>query len=67
MVESTFTKCAFQPAKLLMDLSFWLEFTKIKLDIWKLQTPQVQITATVSLPANQNLPSDIVLNKFSLG
>lgn len=42
-------------------------FTKMKLDIWKLDTPQVQITATVSLPANQNLPSDIVLSKFSLG
>lgn len=46
----------------MIDLSFWLEFTKQKLDIWKLETPEVEITATVSLPANENLASDMVLN-----
>jgi hypothetical protein len=46
----------------MVDLSFWLEFTKRKLDIWKLQTPHVDIEATISLPANSNLPSDLVLN-----
>lgn len=66
MVEASFTKCAFQPTKLMVDLSFWLEFTKKKLDLWKLETPQVEIEATISLPTNPNLPSDLVLNAQSL-
>ena len=66
MVEASFTKCAFQPTKLTVDLSFWLEFTRRKLDIWKLDTPRVEIEATISLPSNPNLPSDLVLNAQSL-
>ena len=50
----------------MVDLSFWLEFTKTKLDVWKLEAPQAQIEATVSLPTNPNLPSDLVLNAQSL-
>ena len=65
--KSAFTKIASQPAKLMIDLSFWLEFTRCKLDYWKLETPQVDVHATVSLPANQNLPSDLILNSQSLG
>jgi len=56
----------FQSTKLLVDLSFWLEFTKRKLDIWKLTTPEVEIEATISLPTNSNLASDLVLNAQSL-
>jgi hypothetical protein len=66
MVETSFTKCTFQPTKLVVDLSFWLEFTKIKLDHWKLETPQIEIEATISLPTNPNLPSDLVLNSQSI-
>lgn len=66
MVETSFTKMTFQSTKLLVDLSFWLEFTKRKLDIWKLTTPEVEIEATISLPTNANLASDLVLNAQSL-
>jgi ubiquitin-like modifier-activating enzyme ATG7 len=55
-----------QPTKIQVDLSFWLAFTKLKLDEWKLTTPSVEITASISLPNNDNMPSDLVVNDQSL-
>ena len=55
-----------QPTKIQVDLSFWLAFTKLKLDVWKLTAPRVEITASISLPNNANMPSDLVVNDQSL-
>jgi hypothetical protein len=40
----------FQPVQPIIDLSFWLKFTQLKLDQWKLETPVIDITATISMP-----------------
>ena len=67
MVEKTqYAKLALQPTKIQVDLSFWLAFTKLKLDVWKLSAPSVEITASISLPNNHNVPSDLVVNDQSL-
>ena len=54
-----------QPARILVDLSFWLAFTKLKLDVWKLESPRVEITGSVSLPSNPNMPQDIIVSEQS--
>ena len=39
MVEQTqYPKLSMQPTKIQVDLSFWLAFTKLKLDEWKFST-----------------------------
>jgi hypothetical protein len=56
----------FQPITPLIDLSFWLKFTSLKLDVWKLDCPQVDITTTITLPMNQTVPSSILIDESSL-
>jgi hypothetical protein len=51
MVEKAkVSKLQLQPIKPFIDVQFWLEFTKLKLDVWKLETPQIEITAQLSMP-----------------
>ena len=66
MVEAQYSKLSTQPTRIQVDLSFWLAFTKQKLDVWKLDTPTVELTACISLPNNDNMPSDLVINDQSL-
>ena len=66
MVEAQYAKLNMQPTRIQVDLSFWLAFTKQKLDVWKLTTPTVELTASVSLPNNENMPSDLIINDSSL-
>ena len=57
MVEAVrYAKLSMQPTKIMVDLSFWLTFTKLKLDVWKLDAPEVEITGLTSLPGNASLP-----------
>ena len=49
----------------MVDLSFWLTFTKLKLDVWKLGAPQVEIKGHISLPGNPNMPQDIIVSEQS--
>ena len=63
MVESKKISLSMQPVRPMIDVSFWLAFTKKKLDDWKLQAPAVEVTATISLPNNPNMPSDLVFSK----
>ena len=66
MVEAvTYAKLQTQPVRVMVDLSFWLRFTKLKLDVWKLSTPQIEISAQISLPNNPNLPSEFVVKDES--
>ena len=62
MVEAAYSKFNMQPTRIQVDLSFWLAFTKQKLDVWKLSTPSVELTASISLPNNENMPSDLIIN-----
>lgn len=41
-----------QPTQPIIDVTFWQHFTKLKLDVWKLTSPQVPIIGQVSLPNN---------------
>ena len=66
MVEAVYSKFNMQPTRIQVDLSFWLAFTKQKLDVWKLSTPSVELTAQISLPNNENMPSDLIINDQSL-
>ena len=47
------------------DLSFWLHFTKMKLDVWKLENPRVKITGSISLANNANMPADLEITEQS--
>ena len=38
-------KLTYQAIKPFVDLQFWLEFTRLKLDVWKLEAPHVPIVA----------------------
>ena len=49
----------------MIDVSFWLAFTKKKLDVWRLNAPVTQVSATISLPNNPNMPSDLLLSNQS--
>ena len=66
MVEAVYSKLNMQPTRIQVDLSFWLAFTKQKLDVWKLSAPSVELTAQISLPNNENMPSDLIINDQSL-
>lgn len=40
MVEAVkYAKLQMEPTRIMVDLSFWLTFTKLKLDEWKLGAP----------------------------
>ena len=66
MVENVqYPKLTMQPTRIMVDLSFWLTFTKLKLDVWKLGAPQVEITGSISLPSNPNMPQDIIVSEQS--
>ena len=66
MVESVkYAKLSLQPTRIMVDLSFWLTFTKLKLDVWKLEAPEVEITGLTSLPGNASLPQDLMVSEQS--
>ena len=66
MVEAVqYAKLSLQPTRIMVDLSFWLTFTKLKLDVWKLQAPQVEITGLISLPGNPSMPQDLIVSEQS--
>jgi len=67
MVEAKpqYAKLNTQPVKTMIDVSFWLTFTKLKLDSWKLETPQVPIKGRISLPNTANLASSLLLSSTS--
>jgi len=46
-------------------VTFWQHFTKLKLDIWKLTTPQMNIVGQVSLPNNLSTAQEIVVSQQS--
>jgi hypothetical protein len=43
MVEKSFKPVSTQPLQPIVDVTFWQHFTKLKLDAWKLTTPQIEI------------------------
>ena len=49
----------------MVDLSFWLTFTKLKLDVWKLEAPRVEITGLISLPGSASVPQDLLVSEQS--
>ena len=58
MVEAAapqYAKLSLNQTRVMVDLSFWLTFTKLKLDVWKLEAPHVEITGLISLPGNPSL------------
>ena len=66
MVEAVqYARLAMQPTRVMVDLSFWLTFTKLKLDVWKLESPQIEIKGYITLPANPSIPQDIIVNEQS--
>ena len=66
MVEAVqYAKLSLQPTRIMVDLSFWLTFTKLKLDVWKLQAPQVEISGLISLPGNPSMPQDLIVSEQS--
>ena len=66
MVEAVqYAKLMMQPTRIMVDLSFWLTFTKLKLDVWKLEAPQVEIKGHISLPANSSMPQDLIVSEQS--
>ena len=57
MVEAVkYAELGLTPTRIMVDLSFWLTFTKLKLDEWKLEAPEVEIKGHISLPGNPSLP-----------
>lgn len=48
-----------------VDISFWLKFTQLKLDKWKLEAPPLDIFATISVPMGANSSSDLLINEDS--
>ena len=59
MVEQAkpqYAKLSMHPTRIMIDLSFWLGFTKRKLDVWKLEAPRVEIKAQISLPGSATVP-----------
>lgn len=50
----------------IVDVTFWLKFTQLKLDVWKLDAPPVDITATISMPANAKVGSNLIIDETSL-
>ena len=54
-----------QPLQPIVDVTFWQHFTKLKLDIWKLTTPHVNIIGQVSLPNNLSTAQDVVVSQQS--
>lgn len=68
MVETTNkpgVKLNTQPVKPLIDVTFWTSFTKLKLDVWKVSRPSVEIEGKVSLPVSANAISDLVFDQES--
>ena len=49
----------------MIDLSFWLTFTKLKLDVWRLDAPRVDIKGFISLPGSASVPQDLVVSEQS--
>ena len=49
----------------IVDMTFWLKFTQKKLDIWKLEEPPIDVTATISMPMSKEISSSLVLNEAS--
>ena len=47
----------------MIDLSFWLTFTKLKLDVWKLGAPHVEIKGFISLPGSTSVPQDLAVSE----
>ena len=46
-----------------IDISFWLKFTQLKLDEWKLDSPMVDIFGVISLPMNNKVGSDLTIDE----
>ena len=66
MVESIqYAKLSTQPTRIMVDLSFWLTFTKLKLDVWKLSAPAVEIKGLISLPGSPTMPQDLMVSEQS--
>ena len=60
-----YAKLSMHPTRIMIDLSFWLAFTKRKLDEWKLEAPWVEIKAHISLPGSATVPQDLIVNEHS--
>ena len=65
MVEAQpqYAKLSMHPTRIMVDLSFWLTFTKLKLDVWKLEAPHIEITGMITLPGSQNVPQDLIVSE----
>ena len=46
----------------LIDIEFWLWFTKEKLDTWKLECPSVSITGILGSPPSKQVSSNLVIS-----
>ena len=51
----------FSKIQVLIDIEFWLKFTQKKLDDWKLTCPEAAIQGTISMPMNNKVSSDLVI------
>ena len=66
MVEAPqYSKLNLHPTRVMIDLSFWLTFTKLKLDVWKLEAPKIDIKGYISLPGSTTVPQDLVVSEQS--
>ena len=46
----------------LIDIEFWLNFTKKKLDDWKLESPAADIMGSISIPMSNKISADLVIS-----
>jgi len=51
----------FSQVQPLVDIEFWLWFTKQKLDVWKLECPITDVPAFVSMPLSPKVGSNIMV------
>ena len=42
-----------------------LQLTKLKLDVWKLEAPRVEITGLITLPGNPSVAQDLIVSEQS--
>ena len=57
---------SFEEVKPLIEISFWLKFTEMKLDLWKLDCPPQDVVGSISLPPQKGVSASLVLNENSL-
>ena len=60
------TKLDFQSIDAQIDVSFWMQYNKLKLDKFKLSMDPIPIYGTYQLPMTQDLPRNLTIDEYSI-